>query len=270
MSTLTLLEPHTYSIDLSARWTNETVSLNRIDKAGAPLLNAANLWADPSNESFYTYNGEVAELSYNIDPPANELWKFTPSGNSGTWSNPGVSAASKLTDLVRVQRAASAFGDGVGYALGGYQNWRTTTNAPFYDGWKVLSGDTIPVSGMVAYDMAAGSWSNITSATFTESGSFVDGQLQYLPGYGAAGLLIPLGGATSTALTADDGRTTVNDFTTLSMYDVASGTWHTQKTSGEYPQGRVSFCSVGVQGDNGTFEVFNDLTNRFSRKLLIN
>jgi hypothetical protein len=262
MCSLTLLELYTYSIDLSASWTNETVLLNRIDKTGAPLFNAANLWMDPSRDFFYSYNGAVSVLSDGIDLPANELWQFKPSGNSGTWSLSDIEATSNFTDLVRVQWAASAFGGGIAYALGGYQDWRTTFNAPFYDTWKLLTIDTIPVPGMVAYDMNTGSWSNVTTATFTKSGSFVDGQLQYLPGYGAAGLLIPLGGATSTALTADDGRTAVDDFTTLSMYDIASGTWHTQKTTGDHPQARVSFCSVGVQGDGGTFEVRSSLTKR--------
>jgi len=102
MCTLTFLDLYTYSIDLSVRWTNQTVSLNRIDKTGAPLFNAANLWMDPSNDFFYSYNGEVSALSDGVNPPANELWQFTPSVNSGTWSLSDIGATSNFTDLVRV------------------------------------------------------------------------------------------------------------------------------------------------------------------------
>jgi hypothetical protein len=211
-----------------------------------------NLWRDPSNKSFYAYNGGAQ----GYDPtPANELWQFTPSGNSGTWSSPGVSASSNFSNLLRVMEAASAFGDGIGYALGGAQNSHTTDGPPYFDkggGTDVYT----PLSGLVTYDMATGSWRNITSATFTQTGSFLDGKLEYLPAYGAVGLLVPLGGLTSAAGHVSAGFTTIDDFAILSMYDIASGTWHTQTTSGESPPGHLSFCSVGVPGDNGTFEVF--------------
>lgn len=163
-------------------------------------------------------------------------------------------AISDFTGLVRAVQAASAFGNGVGYALGGSESWRTSSEAPFYENGE-YSRLRMPLPGMVVHDVANGSWSNTTNASFTQSGSFSRGQLQHLPGYGAEGLLIPLGGSTSTAADDAAGRSLVNDFTTLSMYDVASGTWHTQKTSGEYPLGRINFCSVGVQGDDGTYEV---------------
>jgi hypothetical protein len=49
-----------------------------------------------SNTSFYTYNGELSALSGDILPPANELWQFTPSGDSGMWSYSGVLAGANL------------------------------------------------------------------------------------------------------------------------------------------------------------------------------
>jgi len=178
----------------------------------------------------------------------------TPPGDSGTWSYSSVSAGANFTTLVRVTNAASAYGNGVGYALGGYQDWRTTDKAPFYKNDKI-NYDATPDGGMVAYNLESRSWSNITSATFTDSRSFARGQLQYLPAYGGEGLLIPLGGSTSTAEVDSQGRTTIDNLSSLSMYDIASGTWYTQRTSGEYPQGRMGLCAIGVQGDNKTFEV---------------
>ena len=245
-----------YSIDLSASWTSQTVSFKRIDKLGVPVLNIANLWKDPSNSSFYMYNGEVSSISNDVSPPENELWRFTPSGNTGNWSNSGVSSAaiSNFTSLVRVTHAASVFGDGFAFVLGGFRSWRTSGKFPFYQNGGI-NRLQMPVGGVVTYDMASGSWSNMTNASLSQSGSFSRGELQYLSDYGTAGLLIPLGGQTSAIADTAVGRTTIDNFSILSMYDIASGIWHTQKTSGGAPPGRMNFCSVGVKGDDGTFEV---------------
>jgi hypothetical protein len=203
--------------------------------------------------SFYAYNGGAQGFD---SIPANAVWQFTPSGNSGTWSSPGVSASSNFSALLRVMEAASAFGDGIGYALGGAQNSHTTDGPPYINEKGAGTNVYTPSGGMVTYNMSTGLWSNITSAQFTQTGSFLDGRLEYIPGYGATGLLVPLGGLTSAAGDVTVGFTTIDDFKIISLYDIDSGIWHTQTTSGESPPGRCSFCSVSVQGDNGTFEVF--------------
>lgn len=196
-------------------------------------------------------------ISSDVGIRQNELWQFKPSGNSGTWSNLGLTAAAtaNFTSLVRVTRAASAFGNGVGYSLGGVQNWRTANTAPFDEDSKGNTAIQIPVPGLVTYNMVTGMWSNITNGKFPSTGSFTYGQLQYVPGFGGGGLLIPLGGQTSSAVNYESGRTTLDDFATISLYDIASGTWHTQRTSGDRPPGRFLFCAVDVQGDDDTFEV---------------
>ena len=95
---------------LPTRWTNQTVSLNRIEKAGIPVLDNANLRKDPSDSSFYIYNEEISYISHDILPPTNQLWRFIASESAGKWSNPGVSpaATSDFAGLVRVVGAASA------------------------------------------------------------------------------------------------------------------------------------------------------------------
>jgi hypothetical protein len=44
---------------------------------------------------------------------------------------------------------------------------------------------------------------------------------------------------------------------TISIYDIASETWHTQKTSGDIPNWRMSGCSVVVAAqDNSSVFMF--------------
>ncbi len=93
------------------------------------------------------------------------------------------------------------------------------------------------------------------SIRWTNRTAFQRGQLHQLSGFGAAGLPMPLGGQTSATADGDDNRTTIDNFLTLGIFDIASDTWHIPRTSGEYPQGRIKVCSIGIQGDKGTDKV---------------
>lgn len=94
----------------------------------------------------------------------------------------------------------------------------------------------------------------MTTNGFTDSGTSMFGQLQYVPEFGPAGLLVALGGQTSdkTQWVASRGFLS---FQSISIFDPVSNIWASQKASGKLPPARTHFCSVGVQGDNGTFEV---------------
>ena len=238
MTDLTLEDIYTYSIDLTIEWTNRSVRLNRIEKdKPARVYNYENLWLAPDNKSFYSYNGGLTLYSEGFGDRPNELWRFRPSGNSGTWSVVGTTAAgaANFTNLICTYGSTSAFGNGTGYSLGG-----------------VRFGS--PTPGLVAYDMHTGSWSNTTDGNFPMSTPFSFGQLKYLAQYGAEGILIALGGRTSNAAGQRVSETIIG-FDSLSIYDIASRTWHTQTTNGEIPPGRYGFCAVNVTGDDNTTEV---------------
>jgi hypothetical protein len=70
---------------------------------------------------FYAYNGaysdelqESGHLDY-----ANQLWQFSPSGNSGVWSNVTPSADSIFSTLNRTAGGTYFSGNGIGFALSG-------------------------------------------------------------------------------------------------------------------------------------------------------
>jgi hypothetical protein len=239
----------TYSIDLSKSWTNQTVTINPIDKGLMPVINKANLWRDINNNSFYSYNGDKTSIPFGAglaDPPPNQLWQFTPSGDSGTWTGPFTS--NDLT-LVRISNAAATTGNGIGYALGGYQNWKTSKT---FDADRTAA---YPNPYLISYDTSSQTWSNRSIVGLPGTGTTWNGELQFVPNFGTKGLLIALGGQTSAISSVVVGPTAIS-YASVSLYDPTQGEWHQQNTSGSIPEARANTCIVGVQGDSGTYEIF--------------
>jgi hypothetical protein len=232
-------ENSTYSIDLTISWTNDTTSTPwyQTDKGYTPLLDDEVLWIDYSNTSFYAYDGSLVANS-GQDTPSNQLWQFIPDGsNSGYWNQSTPLSNSIFPTLQRTHGQASCYGNGVGYALGGID----------YD-------SNAPSPGLISYNTTSAWWSNLTTDGFTDSGTFMFGQLQYVPGFGTAGLLVALGGQTSDRTTWAPAQNLLS-FQSVNIFDPVSGVWAGQVVSGSQPPARTNFCSVGVQGDNGTYEV---------------
>jgi Kelch motif len=214
------------------------VTFNQIEKT-APVLNYVSLWKGPSNTTFYAYGGEVSGIGFGqtkVIPP-NGLWQFTPNGNDGSWSELGISSNSIFPSLTRQAAAAGASGDGAGYLLGGYNTY-------------------VPIPGIVTYNMLSGVWANNSAAGFSTYGTAQYGQMQFVPNVAENGLLVIFGGETSDDVRWYDNGSNLLSFGTIYMYDPSSNTWHNQTASGTIPESRDRFCSVGVQGDNGTFEIF--------------
>ena len=230
----------TLSIDLRSSWTNESVVINSIDKGNAPVLNEEWLWHDPDGKTFYIWGGGNSPLVSRPEPD-NTLWAFTADGKGGgKWKSHGQVPSS----LIRTSNALVATStDGIGYAVGGY--------------------GPDPVQGIVSYDMAAQTWNNGSTVDISSTGTAVDGQLIYSNVFGEDGILIALDGS--------DGTTgevaTLNDFSTVKIYDRKSAQWLEQATTGSPPAKRITFCAVGVHGKSsmeiylmGGFGGFDPLT----------
>lgn len=92
----------------------------------------------------YAYGGGVAYgWQYIRPPPANALWQFTPSAQLGEWSYVASSPASNFSTLTRTFGAISAYGNGLGFSLGGEETSLTTPN--------IVDEGHNSVSGMGAY-----------------------------------------------------------------------------------------------------------------------
>lgn len=85
---------------------------------------------------------------------------------------------------------------------------------------------------------SGGAWRNITDAGIQDQAGFTqraDGILVYVPGYGAEGMLLSLGGGTNETFTQ------MNE---VDIFDIAGSSWYRQATSGKTPKIRVNPCAV--------------------------
>ena len=234
----------TYSISLASAWNNASVALQPIAKGSAPVLNGANLWPDESGSAFYQYNGIVSQAYITPpEPPANQLWQFLPDGTSGKWT------IVDAPNLKRLAQAGSTSGNGSAYILGGWESWRTTIDH------YANTGLRYPAGGLVTYDLTSRTWSNQSIAELAPSTWSYMAEFHYLEGLQRDGLLLAVGGATAPTGTIENSEQTLNSYGYVSMFDTTTGHWYNQSTTGDIPVQRYQTCSVGVRGDNGTYEV---------------
>lgn len=243
-----LPDNNTYSIDLTKSWTNDSVDFNLIVKS-APVMNNAALWADRPNQKLYAFGGDQSNaLSFAQSPPIppNQVWRFNPNGNLGSWEK---TSPNGMDTLVRPAACSYATGGFAGWALGGYESSRTSSSLAEVD-------DMIPVPDLVFYNWTTNTWSNRSASGYSQFGTAVFGGATWLPGFGKPGLFAALGGdePDDTAWTND--AQSLRDFSTVSLYDPFGDKWYQQSTSGTIPTARDRFCTIGLLGDNGTFEIF--------------
>ena len=111
---------------------------------------------------------------------------------------------------------------------------------------------------MVIYNFSTQTWSNVSADALSYYGTTVDGSAQIVPSFGPNGLMLVLGGRSKL-----DGTTkSYYPFDNIPIYEPLSQKWTAQKTTGEAPPTHENGCAVGVEGDNGTYEVcsFNIIT----------
>ncbi len=93
---------------------------------------------------------------------------------------------------------------------------------------------------------------NVSTTAFTRSGFAVGGAAHFVESFGPQGLLVVIGGQTAASPTA---AATSLSLDTVYLFDPMSRTWQEQAASGSPPTAVLSPCLVGVEGDNGTYEV---------------
>ncbi len=239
----------TRSLDVSTSWLRSEVRLNIIDKGDCPIFNRPNLWPAPDVKSYYSFNGDVSQAgSYYHDPPVTpELWRFTPDGiKSGSWALVEP-APSPLQIEIQSQGGRVASDGNSAYILGGFANWRTTL-AFGYDETTEAS-----VDGIISYNYENMNWHNQSMAGLVPSGWWFDGELHSVSNHGGTSLVVALGG-----LTAEPGPTlfqpSLLPFDSVGLFNPVTAEWRKQTTTGDIPPARRHACSVGVPGDNGTYE----------------
>jgi hypothetical protein len=106
---------------------------------------------------------------------------------------------------------------------------------------------------------ADGAWRNITNAGIQDQAGFTeraDGLIVWVPGWGADGILLSLGGGTNQSF---------SQMNIIDVYDVANSTWYRQATSGPTPKPRVNPCAVvAASADGSSYSVYMFGGRKFS------
>lgn len=215
--------------------------LRSIEKS-AQLQDQQVLWSDPSSSSFYTWGGMTPWFGAAVE---NIIWKFTADGSGGgAWSQAEASNVVAFTSSIRTIGSAYTTVNGVGYSIGGTSTSRVDTS---------ITGDAIAVQGMVTFDTQTQEWNNASSAGLGANGTTMNGRLEYAP-FGGSGFLVLLGGAVLPVGAIDE--YVQLEWNKLWIMDLATNKWYSQAVTGSKPTTREAHCSVGVQGPNGTYEIF--------------
>lgn len=230
-------------IDLSSDFTPETATVSSIAKpAGPPNYWLGGVWVDDG----LLYTGFSGRHPPEGDqaPSDQGLWSFRPTGDGtgGTWTNHNDTADDYFTASPRPFIGSVASGNGTGFYLGGQVD---------YNGSSTSANDTYqPVSGLVTYDFATQKVSNTTVTGISMDGFSSQGQMLYVPNFGAAGVVVSAGGQHK-----NPADTSMQSFSTVQILDAATGTWYEQATTGSAPQNRKEFCMAGAASSNDTYEV---------------
>lgn len=231
----------TISLPLGTSWSASTAPLTNVAKP-APLLNSHNIWAFPSDNSFYIWGGETG---YAATPPPDRLWRFTADGSgSGTWRSEQRTGG---TDIKRTTLANFAASPDTAYILGGYTfGWvdATITGLP--------SGYYSAQPGLVSWNRTSNTWSNVSTTELTPPfGTVIDGVLEFVPPFvnNSQGILVPLAGHILELSPTTSTPVNLRELGNVTVYDVARKRWVSQATTGEIPGPRTALCSVGVRDD---------------------
>ena len=114
-----------------------------------------------------------------------------------------------------------------------------------------------PLPGILTYDFTRNAFTNNSATSFNTYGTSEFGEMQYINiNNGKHGLVAAFGGDYSTTTSWKDNGWKLQTFGKIHMYNPDSKTWYNQTASGTIPERRDRFCATGVQGDNGTYEIF--------------
>ena len=271
-----------FTIDVTKSWdiSNPTIS-GLPQPSGPPPVSNGYLWN--SYTSLFLYGGEFSD-NPDTSPVPYSLWEYDIP--SSTWSehkNPQTSAGNNSDPANQpVQRAAEGAGVSVpglgrGYYFAGHLDEHTTpgwSNQIFRQYLKSLLEFTYPgatndgVQNLGGGKTAGndGAWRNVTQGGIQDTALFplrADSALVYVPGFGAEGILVSMGGGTNVSFVRNIHLIQIlvlshtnlgwqTQMNVIDVFDIASSTWYRQSTSGSYPTLRVNPCAVAASAPDGS------------------
>ena len=241
---LSCADNDTLVIDVSQSWTIDEVKFASINKTSSGVLNLNDGFLFPAVDfkSFFQFGGDSTFLLYTQRNPTS-VSQFTGEGQgNGSWAPFRPGETSGFENITRPSRALATTIDNTFFILGGVLNSHSADETAAIQG-----ADSYPLDNIVAWNMTSGRWTNNSMPSHLVRPNGLNGILTSVPSFGPDGLLLAAGTGT-----VDD---EAPDFLNITIYEPRNKTWHYQSTTGDIPTGTDAPCTVGVQGDNGTYEM---------------
>ena len=205
-----------------------------------------NLWHDPVHNQIYAWGGWLENSTYQ-----SSLLSMTQFGNGTvSWEvAPSPDENGLGTSATAPFGCASVSSDTTFYCLGG----ASVANAVI----RPNSQSTLlPVQGLVQYNFANRTWSNISTPGTASASYIVEAGAAFASNFGNSGFLVFIGGSEPADQTfIFGGNVQLASMAVITLFDIESSTWYTQEATGEIPPGRVAFCSVAAASQNHSFEM---------------
>lgn len=242
--TSSCVDNDTLLIDISKSWTIDEIKFTSINKTSSGVLNLNDGFLIPAanSKSLFQFGGDSTFLLYTPRNPTS-VSQFTVEGQgNGSWSAFHPGETSGFEHITRPSRALATTVDNTFFIFGGVLNSHSADETAAIQG-----AESYPLDGIVAWNMTTGRWTNESMPSHLVRPNGLNGMLTSVPNFGPAGLLLAAGTGT-----VDD---EAPDFGNITIYEPRDKTWHYQSTTGDIPAGRDRPCTVGISGDNGTFEM---------------
>ena len=163
---------------------------------------------------------------------------------NGSWSKWNSGGSSGFVNITRPARSLGAVVDDTLFMVGGQANSHSSQGTIY----SINGGDTVAIGGIFSFNMSSALFANDTVPPHLVRIGRKNGMLASAPAFGPSGLLL----AAETGTVDNDAP----NFKNVTIYNTTDKTWRYQDSSGTVPSGRDGVCTVGVQGDNNTYEIF--------------
>ena len=245
------------SLSLRADWSTSSPPLQGLAVPdGPPAVANGYLWHN--SDRLFLYGGLFSDVEPQGVPPKFALWQYDISASAWAESDWSVAGDSDSNVIERAAEGAGVTvpGRSLGFYFGGHLDYKTTY------GWSIET-PRVYLKSLLRFDMDRLEFTNITRHGLEKAGvpERADGVLIFVrpPSipftlsrrsltspkvpWGKEGILLAIGGGTAT---------TFSQMNVVDVFDLASGRWTKQATSGSTPQYRVNACAVVASAADGS------------------
>ncbi|KAJ5916588.1 hypothetical protein N7504_000603 [Penicillium tannophilum] len=219
------------TLDLTSSFSTsegKNYKMSKLPNSIVPKIKDMALWANAANTTLYQYGGRYLE-DITTD---NAIWTYNVNDKSWAAQEGSVQPAQREygvdTNAPEIQAA---------FWVGGYRGSGTTST--------ITDSTNDYVGGMIQLNTTTGQYTSLAGPY----DAVQEGSLSYIP-VGDMGILVYLGGEVPSVADGVNATLKSNSWDYVQVYDIATGNWYNQSTTGSVTS-RTQFCA-SVQHDPST------------------